>query len=106
MALVDGLLAQLKVRGLSIKWDCGDRLLLCGPKEEKTPDIIEAVKAYKMDLLRLYRPEPEPEQCGACNMIVYAIDEPTAVSSMCDKGKKCPHRTVKFKHQSTRDEIQ
>lgn len=89
MAMVDGLLEQLKFRGLSIKHGGGDTLLLVGPNSEKTPEIMAALKTFKPDLLKLYRPEAEPSRCVTCDLVVYQPDE---VGSRCEKANLCPYR--------------
>jgi hypothetical protein len=63
MSLVNRLLEQLKVRGLRI--ERGDRegvLLLHGPDEEKTPEVLAALKKFKPELLNLYAPPGEAAQ--------------------------------------------
>lgn len=66
MSLTDRLLDQLKQRGLSVQPGAApDQLLLCGPAQEKTPEVVKAVKAFKPQLLERFgrkaQPEPTPE---------------------------------------------
>lgn len=67
MSAVERLLKQLELRGLGVApgHEPG-QLLLTGPRDRKTPEIIEAVKAFKPQLLRrivegVPEPPPEPE---------------------------------------------
>ncbi len=61
MSAIERLLKQLDARGISIKaGDQPGQLLLVGPSEEKTPMIVEAVKAFKLQLLqRMSGKEPQ-----------------------------------------------
>lgn len=53
MNALERLLKQLDARGLSVKaGEQPGQLLLVGPGEEKTPMIVEAVKAFKPQLLQ------------------------------------------------------
>lgn len=66
MSMFDRLLEQLESRGLSIKPGAEPgQLLLAGPKDEKTPEIVAAVKAFKKQLLARFGPRddttPPPE---------------------------------------------
>jgi hypothetical protein len=62
-AVVDRLLKQLESRGLSIAAGAEPgQLLLRGPSAEKTPDVIEAVKAFKPLLLARVAPPPPPDR--------------------------------------------
>ena len=98
MSMVHRLLEQLKQRGLRIEYGGKDDiLLLCGPVEEKTPEVINAVKKFKPELLKLYAPPPTPEvsepeaqtesddapasdpeeegeQCSECRALVFTRD--------------------------------
>lgn len=66
MTAVDRLIEQLRLRGLGvIPGGEPDQLLLTGPRDQKTPEVIAAVKAFKPQLLdrlatRESRDEPEP----------------------------------------------
>lgn len=66
MSMFNRLLEQLKSRGLAVvPGSEPGQLLLTGPREEKTPEIIAAVKAFKPQLLKKFgRPEPENEIPG------------------------------------------
>lgn len=106
MSLVQGLLDQLKTRGLTVSWQEGDTLLLGGPAEEKTPQVMAALKVFKPELLKRLRPNgpqyhevhheaPEPEEvpanqttCTQCKAFVWDGEE-TAV--LCDQ-KTCPYK--------------
>lgn len=57
MALVDNLLKQLAERGLVVRWLEGDTLMLGGPTEGRTPEMMSALKTFKKDLLARLRPE-------------------------------------------------
>lgn len=60
---VDRLLETLRARGLRIlPGNEPGQLLLNGPAAEKTPEVIEAVKAYKPQLLERIATGREPEQ--------------------------------------------
>ncbi len=62
MSMVHRLIEQLKQRGLSVEPGAEpDSLLLCGPNAEKTPEVFDALRKFKPALLKIYRPEPEPE---------------------------------------------
>lgn len=89
MAMVHILLEQLRVRGLSIRRGDGDTLLLCGPAEEKTPDILQTVKKFKADLLELILPDSEiGVKCEQCKATVFHQQE---------AGKLCGHRPCPFR---------
>lgn len=61
MSLLHRLLDQLERRGLSIKpGKEPGQLLLSGPAQEKTPEILSAVKAFKAQLLEKFNPQPKP----------------------------------------------
>lgn len=62
MSMFNRLLDQLKARGLRvIPGKEPGQLLLAGPQEEKTPEIIAAVKAFKPQLLEKFGPKQEQE---------------------------------------------
>lgn len=71
---VDRLLAQMHARGLSVvPGSEPGQLILRGPKEEQTPAVMAALKAFKPQLLELFGrprevkpadPDPEPESTG------------------------------------------
>lgn len=105
MSLVDGLLNQLAVRGLGVEWRGGDTLVLTGPANEKTPEVIAAVKTFKKDLLEKYRPRDYsqasevhhspptdtndgPETCQECKSHVWDRGE---TATLCD----VPHCPMK-----------
>lgn len=90
--IVDRLLAQLDARGLSVHpgREPG-RLILRGPDAEKTPDLMQALAAFKPLLLERFsgarpdgppsrpatpepEPEPEPWQCVVCRGWVYVSE--------------------------------
>lgn len=52
--LLDRLLSQLKLRGLRIAAGKPGELLLSGPQEERTPEIMAALKAFKPQLLERF----------------------------------------------------
>lgn len=59
MSLLHRLLDQLERRGISIKpGKEPGQLLLSGPAQEKTPEILSAVKAFKAQLLEKFNPQP------------------------------------------------
>lgn len=62
VSMVKRLVRQLEQRGLTI--EPGEKpgdLLLCGPKNEKTPGIVAAVKAFKPQLLEMYGTRAKPD---------------------------------------------
>lgn len=69
MSLFNRLLKQLEERGLRVEPGAEPgQLLLCGPRDAKTPEIVRAVKAFKPQLLDRFAPreppttaDPEPE---------------------------------------------
>lgn len=103
MSMVHRLLAQLKARGLEVKpgKDPG-QLLLSGPVEERTPEVMEALKKFKPQLLELFAPQPaprEPEQ--AAPVPVSEPDpEPESTSrvtcSTCGKDATDPETRERF----------
>lgn len=61
MSAVDRLLKQLEARGLGIEpGNEPGQLLLTGPREHKTPEVMQAVKAFKPELLRRIARRDEP----------------------------------------------
>lgn len=108
--LLARLLEQLKARGLSVA--PGDEpgvMVLRGPNEEKTQQIIDAVKAFKPELLEMFNgiplppksepkpaPEPvpavEPERCQVtCRVCGIDASDPEdrerlADAAFCDRG--------------------
>jgi hypothetical protein len=111
MSMVHRLLDQLKQRGLRIApgTEAG-QLLLCGPDAEKTPEVIDAVKKFKPQLLKLYAPEPqvaaapeagpasqeepsaedaEGERCTLCSATVF---DPTPDLILFCRMRRCPSR--------------
>jgi len=67
-SLTDRFLAQLRDRGLSVSGpkpgDPDDRLYLTGPAAEKTPDVIDAVKKFKAELVRKFGRKPAELPAG------------------------------------------
>lgn len=69
---LDRLLKQLEARGLSVgPGSEPGQLLLSGPTDEKTPAVMDAVKAFKPQLLDRFGrqeskadPDPEPPPTG------------------------------------------
>lgn len=71
MTALDRLLRNLEMRGLTIeKGDEPEQLILKGPANEKTPEVIEAVKAFKPLLLKKFSgkelDEVGSQQCPQC----------------------------------------
>jgi len=55
MTIIDRLVKTIEARGLAIKpGEQPDTLVLQGPAEEKTPEVLEALKAFKPELLRRF----------------------------------------------------
>lgn len=62
--MLERLLAQLAVRGLAVKRGANrGELLISGPGEEKTADVMGTLKAFKSDLLEWLDWMP-PEEGG------------------------------------------
>lgn len=55
---LEGVLSILAERGLSIQVDPDGTPHLRGPKEEKTPALLEAVTAYRTEIVEKFRPKP------------------------------------------------
>jgi hypothetical protein len=106
MSLVDGMLAQLKLRGLTVEYVGEDQLKVVGPKGEATPEVMQALKVFKKDLLAKLRPRDledrtdvhhpapppdaaaEPENCRECAGTVWDREE---TADLCDF-KRCPFK--------------
>ena len=63
--MLDRLLKQLEQRGLRIVPDGAGGLAVRGPQSEVTPGVLDALKAFKPQLLKRFvspdsTPEPEP----------------------------------------------
>lgn len=56
MSMVDRLLSQLKNRGIDVVYVSETELKLTGNTKAADPKVIEAVKAFKPDLLDRLRP--------------------------------------------------
>lgn len=121
MSMVHRLLEQLRQRGLHIEFGNKDNvLLLCGPAAEKTPEVIDAVKKFKPELLKLYAPppgepkqavgeespaaegessgessDPEGESCQGCGRVTGAEDRAVLATNhyLCDRWE-CPHKAA------------
>lgn len=96
-SLIDGLLAQLKERGLEIAWsqDRGE-LVLRGNTKEIDDSVIAAVRAFKPELLSRLRPK-DYATCEVCNATVLASITPDDAAAICDKVPTkttpgCPYR--------------
>lgn len=124
MSMVQRLIEQLKRRGLSIEFGNKDNvLLLCGPAKEKTPEVLDAVKKFKPELLKLYAPEPsrgreaqtppqpaaEPagdpdeEACAVCGRITDAEDRDVLATNhyLCEL-TTCPSKVAARRNASRR----
>lgn len=105
MSLVDGMLDQLKMRGLRVEYVSEDQLKLVGPKAEATPEIMAALKVFKKDLIERLRPRegvrhdvhhapppPDesagPENCRECSGTVWDAEETADICEM----RKCPYK--------------
>lgn len=68
MSMVHRLLAQLKARGLEVlPGNEPGQLMLRGPVEERTPEVMAALKKFKPQLIELFAPQQptrEPEQAA------------------------------------------
>lgn len=63
MSLLNRLIEQLAKRGLTVQaTDDPNTLLLCGPKEEQTPELWAAVKKFKPQLLERYGRKEQKRQ--------------------------------------------
>lgn len=84
--LLDRLLVQLKARGLSIKpGRSPDELLLSGPDGAKTPELMEALKAFKPELLKRFQTASEvPLAHPALKQVEQLVPPPDV-----DHGKRC-----------------
>lgn len=79
MSMVKRFVRQLEIRGLRIEPGAEpDQLLLCGPKEQKTPEVMAAVKKFKPQLLELYgvRAKPDLDDAGRPDAIATTDAEP------------------------------
>ena len=59
--LLDRFLRTLAARGLTVR--AGDKpgeLRLVGPAAERTPDVMDALRKFKPDLLARFAPTPAP----------------------------------------------
>lgn len=87
--MLDSFLEQLKLRGLAIKYDAERGLILTGnTKKEATPEILQALKAFKKDLLEMFGPERQGETCKKCEAVVF---EPQEVGKLCFHTNFCPY---------------
>jgi hypothetical protein len=57
MTTVEQLLGILKARGLSLKLGDDDKPRLVGDKEQKTPAILDALKAFRPEILAKLKAE-------------------------------------------------
>jgi hypothetical protein len=113
--MVDLLLQQLRHRGLEVRYQDGDVLVLVGPKEEKTDEVLRTVRKFKPDLLARLRPRqvpPEladrpdltevhhpppvnaddgPETCVVCQAFVRPENGRADIGLLCDR-KACPFK--------------
>lgn len=64
--LVDRFMKYLDSCGLSIRGprdgDPDDRLYIIGPVAEKTPEVMDALKKFKPELLKRYGRKPQPAE--------------------------------------------
>ncbi len=56
--LLTDLLAVCRARGIRLEPGAGDALVLEGPRDALTPDLVERLRAHKADLLAMLRPSP------------------------------------------------
>ncbi len=122
MSMVNRLIEQLKQRGLSIEFGNEKNvLLLCGPASEKTPEVLNAVKRFKPELLKLYAPQPKPdaetptppepaapadpdeEACAVCGRVTDAEDRDVLATNhyLCDR-TECPSKVAARRNASRR----
>lgn len=106
MSMVQRLIDQLQQRGLHIAPGTErGTLLLCGPTEEKTPEVLDAVRKFKPHLLKMYEspvaedPDHDPqgalvptaelnvEICRVCGANVSDADTRALLASptLCDR---------------------
>jgi hypothetical protein len=103
MSMIHRLLAQLKSRGLEVKpGNEPGQLLLSGPVEERTPEVMEALKKFKPQLLALFAPtepkcapvhNPEPEQDDGS---VEPEPEPESTCRTCGKDVTDPETRARM----------
>jgi hypothetical protein len=104
MSMVHRLLAQLKSRGLEVlPGNEPGQLMLRGPVEERTPEVMDALKKFKPQLLELFAPkqrepeaapmppepaeaDPEPESTGqvTCRTCGKDVTDPETRLRMAD----------------------
>jgi hypothetical protein len=61
--MVHRLLAQLKARGLEVlPGNEPGQLMLRGPVEERTPEVMDALKKFKPQLLELFAPHQQARE--------------------------------------------
>lgn len=104
-SMLDQLLNQLRLRGLTVEYAGDDQLKLVGPKGEANPSVLAAVKAFKPDLLDRLRPREAPrsevhhppaapgpldgpDNCVKCHTHVWDREE---TGMICDTNG-CPYR--------------
>jgi hypothetical protein len=117
--MLDRFIDQLSQRGLEVKPGTEPgQLLLAGPAEERTPEVMAALKAFKPQLLERYaRPDPtgearddavaadpkapapqpagltvleQPHYCRSCNALILAVPD-VATEAFCET-PGCPYR--------------
>jgi deoxyribodipyrimidine photolyase len=83
--MVDTLLHQLRLRGLTVAWKDENTLVLQGPADEKTPQIIDTLKKFKRDLLDRFRPKElaEPEPIPAIEQATEQMPVENSVCRVC-----------------------
>lgn len=101
-SLVDGLISQLRERGMEIVWKGDDRLSLTGNTKEADDSVIAAVKAFKPELLAKLRPTGFVT-CPDCNAEVSDRITPEDAAIVCNKvptrtTRGCPFR--RFDHDA------
>jgi hypothetical protein len=95
MSMVHRFLEQLRRRGLTVSAGAAPgELLLHGPREHATPEVLSALKKFKAELLVIYSP-PEPErepentseECTVCGKTITPDIRPILVDPLyCDRG--------------------
>jgi len=108
MSMVDGLLEQLRLRGLTVEYRDQTTLVLTGPATERTPEVLAAVKAFKPDLMDRLRPRDfatatdvhhapaadtngDQDSCVECKTWTHAENGGADIGLLCDRAR-CPYK--------------
>jgi len=102
MAMLDILIEQLAVRGITVEYRGGDNLALVGDTSKADKVLMDSVKMFKKDLLHRFRGEPVPseqrakphpgpksELCSKCDATVFRPG--LEIGLLCQHGNLCPY---------------